>query len=311
MGIVRLVGGLKEALQHTRVVLVVVPGWMQHSAAGLLAGFLRPEHVVVLVPGGLLGSLAFASAIWDAGARCRPTVCETSCKLHVGESLDGTEISVAGRKDHVLIAAFPAERISAVCDTLQDLLPGIETTDTVLETGLSNLNTFLHVAKAVCNAGLIERRVAFSLFREGLTPGIARVEEALDKERISLGKALGIRLRSVPELVLQHYGGQGAIGTSMYDVQRANPVWERAVSPDSLVHRFLTEDVPYGLVPMESLCSLARTPHDTTTALIQLASVLVGEDLRSVGRTLRGIVSCACSVDCLLELMRTGMSPAQ
>ena len=60
----------------------------------------------------------------------------------------------------------------------------------------------------------------------------------------------------------------------------------RAKGPLSAEDRYLTEDVPQGLVLLESLGQYLGVATPVCTALIELASAALGRDLRQTGRTL-------------------------
>jgi opine dehydrogenase len=50
--------------------------------------------------------------------------------------------------------------------------------------------------------------------------------------------------------------------------------------------RYLTEDVPCGLVPISELGRAAGVPTPTIDGLIAVVSAMIGRDLRAEGRTL-------------------------
>jgi opine dehydrogenase len=58
------------------------------------------------------------------------------------------------------------------------------------------------------------------------------------------------------------------------------------MAPDSFEHRYMIEDVGFGLVPMCEFARLAdvKTPH--MTSVITLASAMTGRDFMREGRTL-------------------------
>lgn len=62
---------------------------------------------------------------------------------------------------------------------------------------------------------------------------------------------------------------------------------QRAKGPQSVNSRYITEDVPQGLVLMESLGQVLDIPVPVCTALIELASASLKTDFRKDGRTLK------------------------
>ena len=61
---------------------------------------------------------------------------------------------------------------------------------------------------------------------------------------------------------------------------------ERAKGPLTVNSRYITEDVPQGLVLMESLGSVLGIPVPICTSLIELANAALDTDFRKEGRTL-------------------------
>jgi opine dehydrogenase len=63
----------------------------------------------------------------------------------------------------------------------------------VLQTSLQNGNPVIHPAITLLNAALIERTGGdFFFYEDGVTPAVGRLIEAVDRERISIGRALGV-----------------------------------------------------------------------------------------------------------------------
>ena len=60
---------------------------------------------------------------------------------------------------------------------------------------------------------------------------------------------------------------------------------ERARGPVTVDSRYITEDVPEGLVLLETLGQALRLPTPVTSALIEIASAALGRDFRAGGRT--------------------------
>jgi opine dehydrogenase len=70
-------------------------------------------------------------------------------------------------------------------------------------------------------------------------------------------------------------------------VASTNPVYGIDRAPKNMQHRFLLEDIPYGLVPMEELASLGGVATPMCSALVELASCMLQTDFRQEGRGLK------------------------
>ena len=129
---------------------------------------------------------------------------------------------------------------------LQAVWPQAEAARNVLQTTLQNANPILHPAIMLLNAARIENTGGdFLFYTEGVTPASARLIETLDGERIALGRALGVEVVPDPELGLR----QGYLSEATYLKGYNQGIgFAGSRAPSSLEFRYLTEDVPYGLV---------------------------------------------------------------
>jgi len=73
-----------------------------------------------------------------------------------------------------------------------------------------------------------------------------------------------------------------------------------------LTSRFVTEDVPYGLVLISSIGKRFNVPTPTVDAIIHLASVLNGTDYRKEGMTLEKLGLGDMSKEEIEEYLRKG-----
>ena len=163
----------------------------------------------------------------------------------------------------------------------------------MLETALSNLNAIFHPQGMIMNAGWIQHTNGdFLFYREGFTDAVGRVTAAVDAERMAVAKALGIPATPFIEVFYQA-GLTTKAARDSGDISRAcleSEPNKTIKSPSSLNHRYVHEDVGYGLVPLAALARLADVATPTIDALIQLAGLAVGRRLyarRAHARTSR------------------------
>jgi opine dehydrogenase len=153
----------------------------------------------------------------------------------------------------------------------------------VLETSLNNLNAVAHPVPVMLNVGWIEfSRGGFGFYSEGVTPTVGRIQEALDEERLAVVEALGLPRVSANEWDRRLYGLEGA---TTYEINQRSEVHRGIRAPASVDTRYLTEDVPFGLVPIASLAAELGVPTPIISLFIDLAALLVGERSRTGART--------------------------
>jgi opine dehydrogenase len=215
-------------------------------------------------------------------------------------------IRIFGYKHGLKIAVFPAKRTEDVIPTLKGVFPTVEGAPNILWTWLSNPNAIGHPPVTILNAGWIEQTGGdFLFYVQGMSPSVVRVMDALDEERLALGEALGLELDPHNQMAKIWYGHQGYEGSTYPDKAR-NPVYASIKAENQLDSRYLTEDVPFGLVPIEDMGRLAGIEMPICTSLINLSNSLLGKDFRETGQTLENIGLGTMTVSQLKKYVEEG-----
>ncbi len=300
---------MKEALSGAEVILMVVPAFAQRPFAEACAPYLRDGQVVVLTPGNFGGAIEFSNILARKGKGQKVLIAEMECMIYSGFKSEPTVAWVSGYKKGLRLAAYPGRDTQEVMKKMLQIYPDLRSARNVLETGLRNINTVVHAPIVIHNAGWIEKtKGKFLFYWDGCTPAVAHVAEEVDQERLALGKSLGIELTSMLDVSLEWYGHEGAKGSSLYQVLSTNPVYIKDDAPSTLHHRFLLEDIPYGMVPMESLEKVTGVPTPVTSAIVTLASKLTQIDFRSQARDLKSLGWEHLGIDELKRLVDDGPS---
>ena len=302
----------REALSGADVVLLVVPAFGQKRFAEACAPYLEDGQIVVLTPGNFGGAIEFAGVLAANGSKRRVKVAEMECMIYSGFKSEPTVAWVSGYKKGLRVAAYPASDTPEVMELLLKIYADLRPAKNVLETGLRNINTVVHAPILIHNAGWAEKTTGnFLFYWDGCTPAVAHTAEAVDRERIFLGKRFGFRLDSMLDVSLEWYGHEGAKGSNLQEILSTNPVYAKDYAPPTLQHRFLLEDIPYGMAPMETLGKLTGIPTPVTSAIITLACELIQTDLRSRARNLNGLGMGHLSLEELEKIVDRGPQSAQ
>jgi opine dehydrogenase len=280
----RVSSDLGEAIADADVVMVVVPSTAHAEIARAAAGHLRDGQIVVLHPGRTGGALEFVKTLRDNACSADVTVAEAETLIYASRSQGPAQVRIFSIKEAVPLAALPASRTARVLDTLATAYPQFIDGVSVLHTGLNNMGAIFHPALTLLNAGRIESTGGeFQFYIDGATPAVSRVLEALDRERVTVAAALGIRARSGLEWLKMAYD---ADGTSLYEAIHSQPGYRGIKAPASLQHRYIFEDVPMSLVPIAALGQRYGVSVRAMDAIIRLACITHRTDFWRRGRTL-------------------------
>lgn len=300
---------IDQALAGAEVLFVVGPAYSTAPFGQALAGKLRPGQVVIVTPGSCGGALAFKEAARLAREDDAVRVAETSTLQYAVRVLEPGRIRVflklrAGN----LLAALPSRHTADILALVADVYPGMEPAKNVLQTSLQNANPVIHPAVTLCNAARIEMTSGdFLFYEDGVSDGVGRLIQAVDRERIAIGRALGVEILPDPEMGMR----QGYMLENDYGKgYRLAPGFRGIAAQPQLDHRYLNEDVGYGLVFMSRLGRQIGVPAPAMEAVIRLASIVMARDYDAEGlRTPASLGLEGGSAEALRALVESDAAP--
>jgi len=274
---------MQEVLQDADVIMVAVPATGHAWLAEAMAPHLKDGQIVVLNPGRTGGALEVHHIFDEKNVSADVTVAETQTFLYASRSVNPAQVQIFRIKNSVPVAAIPAYRtpevVKALSQAFSQFIPG----DNVIKTGMDNIGAVFHPAVTVLNSARIEStRGEFEYYIEGITPSVAKVLEAIDKERVAVGAIMGFNCMTAREWL---YVAYDAAGETLQQAIHANRGYYGIQAPPHLHHRYLTEDVPMSLVPIASIGEMFGSPCRNICTVIQLANVMHGCDYWETGRT--------------------------
>ena len=302
---------LAKAILGADLVMLTVPISAHPVFAELLGAALPPDSVVFLNPGHMGGGLFLAHEIYRLTGRTDVRTCEVSTLTYACRMDGAASVNIVQVMRRLPFASFPGRHQAALFELVGEIYPSITEARDVLETGFMDINAVEHPPQIICNAGWLEHTKGDYLFYyEGTTPGVGRVIDALDEERRSVALAAGVRTRRFVEIFHEMgYTTEAAVakGTAHAALQDSSPNrWIKG--PPSLDHRYLHEDVGWGLVPWAELGHSLGVETPLMDALITIGSALTGRDYRREGLTLRRLGLAGKSVDELPGYLREGIA---
>jgi opine dehydrogenase len=221
----------------------------------------------------------------ENNCQAKVLVAETDTLLYTCRSPKaGEAIIIQGIKHDVKVAALPPGDIATVVAALNTAFPLYKAVPNVLYTSLSNANSMMHPTPTLLNAGRIESKTSFDYYTDGLTPSIAKVVEAVDKERACICAVFGVKVDTIQEWYTRCYG---VTGNNLYEKVQNVAAYKGVKGPTTLETWYLFEDVPTGLVPLAQLGQAMGVPTPTISAVVELSNRLLGRNYWEEGRPLK------------------------
>lgn len=300
----KVTSDIGEALAEAQLVMVVLPASAHWEVALHAAPCVKNDQIILLNPGRTGGALEFAAGLHAGGCQTCPIVCEAETFIFASRSMGPAEARIFRTKYSLPAAAFPTTRTPEALEVIRQAYPQFFPAKNVLHTSLNNMGAIFHPALTLLNAGWIETTLGdFEFYMDGVTPTTAKVLEALDRERVTVGSAVGIRAQTAMEWLYRAYSAEG---DNLYQAMHANPGYSGIKAPNRLNHRYIFEDVPCSLVPMALIGRQYGVDTPTINAMVHLANTVMGTDYWHKGRTLEKLGIKGMSVNELHHYVETG-----
>jgi opine dehydrogenase len=278
-----------EAIRGADLVIMMGPTHAHRAMAETIAPHITENQILLAAPGHTV--LLIPNALRASGCSIG-AFCETATLPYIARKRGPNAIHITQAARFLVFAAFPGGRTRELADAIRPVYPSVHPGQNLLDTVFPYTNAIHHPPAILCNVGRIETSGGdYCHYYDGISPAVGRLIDALDQERLTIAAALGVHvLPFVEQFYRAGYTTEAARDSGLaYEAfhQSEPDRWIRA--PASLDHRFLNEDVPYGLVLLSELGRLAGVATPTIDHVVHLACVASGKDFRATGLTLEAI----------------------
>ncbi len=289
------------AVRGAELIVIPTPAFAQQEIAAALAPHVADGQVLFLPP-GTFGSYVMLRTMRRAGCTADVSIAETGTLPWLARKHGPAEVAITMRATRLPTGVFPAGNGSHAFPILQAAFPSVEPIEDALAGALMNAGPIIHPPLILMNAGPLEHFEKWDIHNEGTQPSIRRVTDALDAERIAVRRGLGYSGEHFP--LSDHYNND----RWMYGDARKRLVdsgdWREHIVLTE--HRYMTEDVHYGLAFLVSVADWAGVPAPLATGLLAVASAVCGKDLRQGSRTLEALGLAGLSRASMATLLARG-----
>lgn len=267
---------------NSDVVILTLPNTYHAEIIEKLSDYLRSDQIVICICSYM------SSFIFKRYCKNLPTIVETTGpyiegRIELDDMEDEVVFRVGCRLTRSPLSIFQKEKADECMNKIWKLYKGFSLDYSTVESALLNPNMVLHAVGAIMSIPRIEYSHGnFCMYREAYShdnPATLHLMLSLDEEKKKVLSALGYRPTDIFE-------AGGFLGNPMESFYRYSESSDRAISPTSVKSRYITEDVPHGLVLMESMAKRIGVDVPITSSLITIAGTALGTDFRDTGRTI-------------------------
>ncbi len=264
------------------IIFIATPTTAYKDLAKLMAKILLSDTIIYLNPGRTFGAIEFYDYLKKNGCIKMPVIVEAQSIIYTCRKIGRTQVNIYALKSAVAIA-----HIGGADEEVKSRVPAcirdrFLMAHSVLETSFNNIGMILHCAPVLFNIGWIESDLyQFEYYYDGISETIAEVLERMDQERVKVASGMGIQAKSLIQWFQDAYHIKEK---SIFQCIRKNQAYRNIDAPISLNHRYLDEDIPNGLVPIEYLGKNMGIDVSVISAVINLANIVKKKNYRMEGR---------------------------
>ena len=282
VNIYKVTDSYEEAFSEEPELIIVFINTNYHEATiKKMAPFLRDNQVVLLEP-GYLSTAYFKKYCSDkrliiAEAESSPIDCRVTSP---------GKVKVLFKKIRNPIGIYPMELKDEGMAALDQLGYNFKLLDSVVEAALHNPNLIVHTIGAIMSIPRIEYSEGdYWMYKEVFTPSVWNLVKQLDKEKMNVLEVLGLEPLSYEKAC--RYRNSNDLSVNAKEAFFDYALNDSPSGPTQSDSRYITEDVPQGLILLESIGKILKIKTPICSSLIEIASACLDSDLRENGRTVK------------------------
>lgn len=296
---------IKEAMDFANIFVMVCPSFAQETLFMSMLPYFKKNQTLLLMPGNY-GGLVLRRILKEQG--------KEDLNLTIGDAISipwacrivrPGVITIMGIKEFLPLSVMgEKQHRESATEQLREILPiPIEVLSNPIAAGLENINFGGHPLLTTLNMGILENfNGEFNYYKDCCSTATANAAARMDKERLSVGKALGIKLRTELEAMNALYASDY---DTVYDFNRASTTHGKINNaPNSSKARYITEDVAYLLVPCYEFASICGLKVPIVESCIHIASAYNNTNYFETGRTLKSMGLDKMNYEELIEYIK-------
>lgn len=275
-----------EEISNNEVVIIYIQTNYHKDLIKRIVKYFKDDQIILINPGYL--SSAYILEYCDKDI----IIAEAQSSFIDGRIMENGYFRVGFRNVRNPIGIYPTRRKEEAIEKLDKLDERFVYLDSIIEAAIHNPNMIVHTVGSVMSIPRIEiAKEDFCMYHEAYTRENIhtwKILEKLDDEKMDVLEKLGFERLSYENACKYRNSLDESIDAKEVFLDYA-AMDTRAKGPVKVDSRYISEDVPEGLVMLESLAKVLEVKTPIATSLIEIASAALGRDLRKDGRSVESL----------------------
>ena len=276
----RISSSAQELVDENDVLILALPANGHKQVFDAIAPYVRTGQPIIISSHSSFGALYLAQLLREKlGNDAIPPIIAWGTTVCTARQPTKTSVRVNTVRKSVDLCTLPNAESESSLELCRFLFPQVgnfRLRSGLLAISLSNLNPQNHLGIALGNISRMEKGEAWYQ-SEHITPNIGRLLESLDRERLDIAEALNLETKTIFEhfSLSFHVPMKSSISDMNQEIHKmGNDVY----GPNTADSRYITEDIPFGLVPTIILGEMVGRPAVLHQSGVQLVSAMYGRD---------------------------------
>lgn len=269
-----------KAIKNADIIFINTPAFAQEIYSELIAKNGHEGQIIVFPCGGF-SAVNFKNFMKLRSRENDFIICETGSFIYTTKLKGNRSILIKSMKSKVMFSCVDTDKTDFALKILNTIYPQFYKAENVWQTSFSNPSSVLHTITTLCNMSRIEQLGSYRNSFYDITPAVARIIEKVDEERCNIAKYFYKNVMSVTDIMCSlydlHYD-------NIYDTIKNISAFKIQYAPEDLKHRYITEDVPYSLVPIATIAKSLGIETPNMDSIINLACMSNDIDYWKEGR---------------------------
>lgn len=270
---------VESAITDAEIIIIYVQTNYHEQVIQRILPFMSDDQIILLEPGYL--STAY---FLKHNKYLDLTIVEAQSSPIDCRIMEPGKVKVLFKNVRNPVAIYTKQDKVVIQEKLDKLQYNFVYLQSVIEAALHNPNLIVHTIGGIMSIPRIEyAKGNYWMYKEVFTPHVWNIVESLDNEKMDVLEQIGAKRQSyVDACRFRNFEDLSIDSTKAFQDYAMNNSPEGPFVADS---RFITEDVPEGLVLLESLGNMLGIATPTCTGLINTASASLKINFRENART--------------------------
>lgn len=273
---------IENAIKNSKYIFISLPVQAHESIFLEMLPYLNESQMIFNLSGHFSGIYQY-KLLNKLNFKKKPMIADITSFPYVCRSYKPGIANIYAIKKKMGIASVNKFIAQEMITCINPIFPSkLKLLNDFFEAGLYDPSGVTHPPTVLFNAARISNKCEFYFYKDGICKETANFLEKIDDDRVKIGKIMGYSLPKYHEVMNSYYNLKCK---NIFNFFKNSKIHNKCkFTPENLNSRYMSEDVPYSLVPWFSLGLSVGFESRIMKNLIEISSIINRIDYLKTGR---------------------------